>query len=855
MDESGLTTKLKHAIHLGCWLGLIGGVIRVVILLLQNNYFTQEIATFGVNYLQVSVNHFLLLGLAFGILLGICWRLFRSLEGFLLAGLLVALPILPVANFLNRNIFPGRFHPISLAGNAAILVIMIALAIWLFLRWFKPVRFLHRLYSKWTFAAAFVLVGCVNLFYLLQMPEARLQAASPEPDGLAGLFRTVSASTSGGVKTGFSMSDIKNHLTKTAEDRLPLLDERIARKDTADIMAEADASIARTFDLLNIAHTFPGEIEWRQNPTKDREWLLALNRMDWIWSVAVAYRMTQDSQYALAFDRIMRSWFEQNPVPRWKNERDNVWRLIESSARMTDSWIEAFFIFYNCDQVSEEVKWRMLASFHDHAQFLAHFRSPRRNHLLQETYGLLAVAAAFPEFKMSETWIEIARLRLDRAMREDVYPDGGYTEGSIYYHRFAIRILQEITDFAAAYDVRLSDFFYQQLEKMYSFLMHTSRPDGVMPQMNDGFHAKNLRIMFDRPAEFFSRQDFEYFASDGYSGVRPESPSVAFPYSGIYVMRSGWARQARYMITDAGPFGSSHGHEDKLSFELFAFGRPFIVESGTYTYVRNKWRKYFTSSFAHNTIVVDGRSQIRFPDQELWVNAPPETLANQWISTDAFDYLEAHYDGGYGSVKEDVLSGIVHTRRWLFVKPDYWIIWDVVEGEGEHKLEQLFHFWHEANVEILGENEIRASYSGGPAMSVHVLGEKQGRLTAVRGQDSPVQGWVSSEYGKKMPASSVRVTRQGVLPISFVTILAPSELGQPDERVESVQVTAGGQSTPQTEAIAVKLTFENQVDHILIAPNLREEKSFGEFATGAELFAVREKGATATQLFSREDVK
>ena len=255
-----------------------------------------------------------------------------------------------------------------------------------------------------------------------------------------------------------------------------------------------------------------------------------------------------------------------------------------------------------------------LLQFHDHAQYLAHFRSPRRNHLLQETFGLLAVAAAFPEFKMSETWLEIAKRRLDFAMRTDVYPDGGYTEGSIYYHRFAVRILQQISGFAAEYRVELSSFFHNQLEKMYGFLMFTARPDGTMPQMNDGFHAKNLRRLFDLPAQTYSRSDFDFFASAGREGAPADETSKEYPYSGIYVMRSNWSPDSRYLIFDAGPFGSSHGHEDKLSLELFAYGKPFIIESGTFTYQQNRWRKYFTSSFAHNTIVVDGRSQLRYPD-------------------------------------------------------------------------------------------------------------------------------------------------------------------------------------------------------------------------------------------------
>ena len=49
----------------------------------------------------------------------------------------------------------------------------------------------------------------------------------------------------------------------------------------------------------------------------------------------------------------------------------------------------------------------------------------------------------------------------------------------------------------------------------------------------------------------------------------PTETSHAFPYSGHYVMRSGWDKDATYLLFDAGPFGAGHQHEDKLHFVLW----------------------------------------------------------------------------------------------------------------------------------------------------------------------------------------------------------------------------------------------------------------------------------------------
>ena len=55
-----------------------------------------------------------------------------------------------------------------------------------------------------------------------------------------------------------------------------------------------------------------------------------------------------------------------------------------------------------------------------------------------------------------------------------------------------------------------------------------------------------------------------------------------------------------------------HAHCDCLSFELFYEGKPVFVNSGTYQYQGEK-RRYFRSTAAHNTVVVNDHEQ-----SELW---------------------------------------------------------------------------------------------------------------------------------------------------------------------------------------------------------------------------------------------
>jgi hypothetical protein len=588
----------------------------------------------------------------------------------------------------------------------------------------------------------------------------------------------------------------------------------------------------------------PEKIDWHHNPIHDRVWLFALNEFEWFRPVMIAYVLTNDEKYAKAYARLMTSFLDQVSMPKWKNERDPVWRLIGAGLRMCESWADAFYVFLPSKTVSADLKIRILGSISDHAKFLSHFRSPHWNHLIQETYGLLRVAAMFPEFKLADDWIKVGVERLNRALSKDVYPDGGYNEGSTFYHRYVVRLLQFIVDFAEDWEIELTGNIHSKLEKMYEFLLYTSRPDGTMPEMNDGFHTWKLRHLLHDPATKFARDDFEYFSTNGISGQRPARVSTEFPYSGIYVMRSDWTEDAKYCILDGGLFGSAHGHEDKLNFEIYAYGSPFIIEAGTYTYVYNNWHKYFESSFSHNTIVVDGKGQLRLPQKSNWFSDPHVKLANKWVSTKDFDYFESTYDDGYGNKKERVSHDVSHTRRVLFIKPDYWILWDVLTGKGEHRFEQLFHF-APIQIEILADRKaILAQSKSNGNLLLHPLYSEGLSIQQFVGSENPIQGWVSPKYGEKIPSPAIIYSRTQNAPAGFVQLLLPF---QNDFKIESIEVSEipvrlQGKNLPEATSIAIKISSEDWTDYLMLAPNTKGTKEFDQYESGKDLFFIRENG-------------
>jgi len=863
-DKQEIRRKIGGSLSLGLLGGLLAGVVKAVFFVIQQQYTRDELLSLWPELMLTPLSNAVLLGLAAGVLFAVVWIIFdRIITQIALTLLVVAIPFLPLAYFLNKEFLPGIRELKSIVGNGLLAVAFVVCCWVVFRKWASKLKLSGNILSRRGLLVIAVMAISLYGFYYLQPSYFRL-TSSPTfaGDGFFDLFVLESDSLSV-IRSALASKDFDaasqllfEHLQRRKLRHLKRLEEIIDNADSALVIDKADSTLRRSFTFWGVNRELPQRIDWHKNPTNDRVWIYALNQQKWLAEISQAYVLTHDEKYARDFAAVLQSWFEQNDLPTWKNERHPVWRLMETGIRGVN-WVDAFFIFLNSPSLSRELKLRVLASLHDHGQFLYHFRSPKHNHLLRESYSLLQIAVLLPEFKMSKRWEEISLARLARAVEEDVYVDGGYIEGSTYYHRFAMRVLQEIKNFAETNEVELPAVITQRLESMYDFLMYLSLPDGAMPQINDGFYSRDLRESFVTPAKEFDRTDFKYFSSIGAAGEPPRFTSKGFPYSGVYAMRSDWSKEALYCIVDAGLFGSSHGHEDKLSFELHAFGTPFIIEAGTYNYLYDEWHKYFESSLAHNTIVVDGKGQFRQADKAKWTHRTDEPLPNSWVSTDDFDYLAAVYDDGYGDKKENVDHRFRHERRMLFVKPDYWILWDVVSssdgakeeeagknGAGVHRFDQLFHF-APMDVEILAdEKSVHAKKAAGPNLLICSLLPEKVEMKKIEGQLDPIQGWISPAYGKSEPTPVIVYSQAATAPAVFLSALVPTtDVESQVLEVKNLSVSMNGQPLRASDGVAIQIKNAGWSDYILLAPNLAGEKAFSDFTSTHQLYFQRVKNS------------
>jgi oligo-alginate lyase len=230
-------------------------------------------------------------------------------------------------------------------------------------------------------------------------------------------------------------------------------------------------------------------------------------------------------------------------------------------------------------------------------------------------------------------------------------PDGYYMEGP-YYARYAIRPFYLFAEAIERFqpEVKIYEHRDQILKKAFYATAQTTFPNGVFPPINDASKSMNItapgpliatNIVYYRYGAdpnllaIAQMQDEVIIHSAGlavakdYSNLaeKPELNwgSVEFTdghdgkQGGLGILRMGKGMDETMLLMKYGVRGGGHGHSDKLHFILFdqghevvpdyGFGRWVNVEpksGGRYLPENNSYAK---QTIAHNTVVVDQKSQ------------------------------------------------------------------------------------------------------------------------------------------------------------------------------------------------------------------------------------------------------
>ena len=456
--------------------------------------------------------------------------------------------------------------------------------------------------------------------------------------------------------------------------------------------------------------------------------------------IAVLINYTIQNKNSEFFDSILK--FIKNCVLKWINENPFLYSPHYISAMECGLRIPLFFyclkVLVNLDAREFQL---IVDNLYRHTWWVSNrlsLYSSRGNHTVAEAIGLIFGGAVFRYTnegrKFLEKGIEILKNELDH----QILNDGGPAEQSLTYHRFVLDLYWLAIDFLRKNCLHGCDNIEERLIKAEQFIAAFKDLRGRLPSIGDSDdgHAVAPGICPCRKHLNNKKRKIQTFSDSGYTIFSNKNFVLTF---------------------DHGPLGMAplynHGHADALSITLSVDGQKVLVDPGTYRYNGEpKYRKYFKSTRAHNTITVDGKDQAIQQTALIWSHAynadlmRKENLNGVWL-------IQAKHDG-YLRYKKPVQ----HIRSLFIFDSATIIIKDKFLGKGTHKFELNFHLHPEMRTVKYHENWWHIHND---AAEIYLTIFDQNDFQVIKGEKTPELGWYSHSYGLKCETSLLNISTIG----------------------------------------------------------------------------------------------
>jgi len=293
--------------------------------------------------------------------------------------------------------------------------------------------------------------------------------------------------------------------------------------------------------------------------------------------------------------------------------------------------------------------------------------------------------------------------------------DGGWGESVSYYNYAWFNGIQFIDAMRNASSGKVDFFKHAFLSKTFSYPLYLTMPDDssfVNFSNLSGSIGTTNAVMRKLAAEFKNpyaqwhasksegASPFEFVWHD--PTLEPKSPTD-LPKAKLFrtihwaVMRTGWTDANDILFAIKGGHNDwDHHHLDHNTFILNAYGERLIIDHG-YAWPTPPDRvPYANDTKAHNTLLVNGKGQLDGAThyaggRGAWQHFTP---LSDFIHSERYDALTGSTKRAYApdQVRE-------YVRQVMFMRPDYFVIFDTAEADEPSTFEWLFHTFGEIGVE------------------------------------------------------------------------------------------------------------------------------------------------------------
>lgn len=408
-------------------------------------------------------------------------------------------------------------------------------------------------------------------------------------------------------------------------------------------------------------------------------------------------------------------------------------------------------------------------------------------------------------------------------MQASVLSDGSWYEGAPSYHFYALSALAYTAEAAARSGINLHE--HPRYRALFDAPLSLVYPDLRFPALNDAdrfslggqerlYEAASARFGDGRYAAVIdrgNRQSIEallWGAESIPADATLRLESVNLDGLGCAILRDDTGPDGRYLLLDYGPHGGGHGHPEKLQILLYGLGQELAPDAGRLAYSVPLHRTWYRQTLAHNTIVVDGKSQ-----------APTEGKLVLFHRDDGFQAVRAVATEAYEGVTLD---------RTVIMTPGY--ILDVCRARSDqpHMYDWVYH--NAGRVRYDGETSavstplareegyqhlggLRRAETTGMWRAVWEVEGGQVRLTAADGC-GPAEVFLADAPGQppttRMPLVICRRKGEGAV---FVSVI---ELTRQGHRVRSAALK-GWVGPPGARGLSVEVVTGDGADTFWIA--------------------------------------
>ncbi|SCJ07561.1 Uncharacterized protein conserved in bacteria [uncultured Clostridium sp.] len=451
-------------------------------------------------------------------------------------------------------------------------------------------------------------------------------------------------------------------------------------------------------------------LDWNFTPNGDEEWTFMLNRHEYLNKLVLAYYIEENDIYLDKLKELIINWIDNNPITL---KGGKTIRTIDTGIRCF-SWINMLIHLINEEKILDEEIEKIVFSIVEQLKYL---KAAYIDKYVLSNWGVLQTTAIvgahfwIGEFINDDELLKWAIEELYKQIDIQVLDDGSHWEQSVMYHVEVLNCSMKVINYSNYFDYKLKKEFLSKVESMAMYLMYCGDSNNIQEAQGDSDRT-DIRDVLVKATILFENGMLKYRAYDNadlssvfmfgkrklkkYIDIEkrePKEKSQSFIDSGNIYVRSSFKGDSNFTYMQNGTLGSGHGHSDLAHISIHYKGKPFLIDSGRYTYVEEDFlREYLKSAKAHNVSVIDN-SPFAVPKNSWGYEKYGDILKNYFIEKDGVSYAELPY-----LAELEDKTPYIAIKKVLILSKGIWVVVNDIRCEGKHTCTNYYNLDNKVKV-------------------------------------------------------------------------------------------------------------------------------------------------------------